>query len=74
METRMQASTFKAQCLAVLDDVARTRTTVVVTKHGKAVARLVPVDEPDTTLGSVTLLTDEDDDFFGTGESWDAES
>jgi prevent-host-death family protein len=74
METRMQASTFKAQCLALLDDVARTRRTVVITKHGKAVARLVPVDEPVTTLGSVTLLTDEDDDFFGTGESWDVES
>lgn len=42
----MQASAFKARCLAVLDDVARTRTEVVVTKHGKPVARLVPVDEP----------------------------
>jgi prevent-host-death family protein len=73
METTLQASTFKAQCLALLDDVARTRSTVVITKHGKPVARLVPIDEPVTTLGSVTLLTDEDDDFFGTGESWDAE-
>ena len=73
METRLQASTFKARCLALLDDVARTRSTVVITKHGKAVAKLVPIDEPVTTLGSVTLLADEDDAFFGTGESWDAD-
>lgn len=31
----MQATTFKARCLALLDEVARSHSTIVVTKHGK---------------------------------------
>ncbi len=69
----MQASTFKARCLALLDEVARSRTTVLVTKHGKPVARLVPIDsEVAPTQGSVTLLEDDDEMFFSTGERWNA--
>jgi prevent-host-death family protein len=71
-EQTMQASTFKAQCLAVLDDVAHTHRSVVITKHGKAVARLVPIDDVGRpTLGSVTLIADDDDAYFSTGEAWD---
>lgn len=69
----MQASDFKARCLAVLDDVARTRQEVVVTKHGVPVARLVPITEPTSTEGSVTLLVDDDELYFRTGESWDVD-
>lgn len=71
----MQASTFKARCLSLLDEVARTRTSIVVTKHGKPVARLVPMaDEPKSTWGSVTLLAEDDEAYFSTGEPWGAES
>ncbi|MHB8301973.1 MAG: type II toxin-antitoxin system Phd/YefM family antitoxin [Acidobacteriaceae bacterium] len=38
------ATQFKAQCLAILDTVQRKRTTVVISKHGKPVAKLVPMD------------------------------
>jgi len=38
------AGEFKAKCLALLDEVARTGVSVVVTKRGKAVARVVPVE------------------------------
>lgn len=68
----MQASTFKARCLALLDEVQEHRTTIVVTKHGRPVAKLVPLDEPTPTVGSVTLLAESDDDYFPTGERWDA--
>lgn len=37
------ATQFKAECLALLDRVARTGEELVVTKRGKPVARLVPV-------------------------------
>ena len=69
----MQASSFKARCLAVLDEVERTHSTVVITKHGRAVARLVPIEDEHPTLGSVTLLTDRDEELFSTGEAWDAD-
>lgn len=36
------ASEFKARCLALMDEVARTGETIVVTKHGKPVAELRP--------------------------------
>lgn len=72
-EQRIQASEFKARCLALLDDVARHRAEIVVTKHGKPVARLVPIAEPVSTDGSVTLLAADDDAYLGTGEDWRAE-
>jgi prevent-host-death family protein len=36
------ASAFKAQCLALMDDVARTGEPVVITKRGKPIAQLAP--------------------------------
>jgi prevent-host-death family protein len=39
----MAAGEFKARCLTLMDDVQRTRETVVITKRGKPVAKLVPV-------------------------------
>lgn len=71
-ERQIKASEFKARCLALLDEVAQSHTSLVVTKHGKPVARLVPLDEASPTLGSVTLLTEDDADYFSTGERWDA--
>lgn len=38
--TTIQASKFKAKCLALMDEVARTGETIVVTKNGKPVAEL----------------------------------
>jgi len=44
-----------------------------VTKHGIPVARLVPIAEPASTDHSVTLLVEDDELYFSTGESWDAD-
>jgi prevent-host-death family protein len=41
---RIAAGTFKTKCLALMDEVQAKHETVVITKHGKAVAKLVPVD------------------------------
>ena len=43
---KMAAGAFKTNCLAVMDEVQAKRVTVVITKHGKPVAQLVPVPEP----------------------------
>jgi prevent-host-death family protein len=72
-ETRVQASIFKARCLALLDEVEASHRTFVVTKSGRPVAKLVPLLAPDPTLGTVTLLATDDDDYFSTGSEWDAE-
>ena len=42
---KMPAGSFKVHCLAVMDEVQAKRETVVITKHGKPVAKLVPIDE-----------------------------
>ena len=42
IERTIPASRFKAQCLALLDEVAESGVAIVVTKHGKPVARLEP--------------------------------
>ncbi len=43
---RMAAGKFKAECLAVMDEVSQTGEAVLITKHGKPVAKLVPPDNP----------------------------
>lgn len=35
-------SQFKAKCLALLDDVNKTKTPLRVTRHGKAIAEVIP--------------------------------
>lgn len=39
---KMAAGAFKANCLAVMDDVQAKHETVLITKHGKPVAKLIP--------------------------------
>ena len=41
---QMPAGEFKAQCLAVMDQVCKSGEPVVITKHGKPVAKLVPAE------------------------------
>ncbi len=67
------AARFKAQCLRLLDEVAETGETIVVTKRGKPVAKVEPVDEPPSLKGSVVYLVDDDELLFSTGEVWDVE-
>lgn len=40
----MAAGEFKTKCLAVMDEVQSKRETVVITKRGKPVAKLVPIN------------------------------
>jgi prevent-host-death family protein len=41
----MAAGKFKVHCLAVMDEVQSRRQAVLITKRGKPVAKLVPVDK-----------------------------
>ena len=60
---KMAAGAFKANCLAVMDDVQAKRETIVITKHGKPVAKLVPVEPQGDDIfgflrGKVTITGD----------------
>jgi len=49
---KMAAGEFKVHCLAIMDEVQSKREAVLITKRGKPVAKLVPVEK-------------EKDDIFG---------
>jgi prevent-host-death family protein len=60
---KMAAGVFKTNCLAVMDEVQAKRVTVVITKRGKPVAKLVPVEAKKDDLfglfkGKVTIVGD----------------
>jgi prevent-host-death family protein len=63
------AAEFKAKCLALLEEVAATGVPIIVTKRGRAVARVEPMDNDrgDDLRGSVVcerdLLSPIDDEW-----------
>lgn len=71
------AGQFKAKCLKIMDDVHKTHEEVIITKRGKPVAKLVPVEEAPPQalfgflLGSAVI---KGDITRPTGEIWDAEA
>ena len=64
------AGKFKDLCLQMLDDVADSRTPVVITKRGRPVAKLVPVAPPRPRRSLAGSVLAEHGDPFGTGETW----
>lgn len=67
----LSAARFKAECLAVLDRVAESREVYVVTKRGRPVAQVVPIEPAAAAplAGSVRVLGDIVSPILGT---WDA--
>lgn len=68
------ASRFKAECLAILDQVRDMRVAYTITKHGRPIARVVPLDERNAgrpLMGSVRLIAEEDEAYYSTGERWE---
>lgn len=43
MQATIAAGEFKSKCLKLLDQVAEERQTLVITKHGRPVAQVVPM-------------------------------
>ena len=43
--TEISAGVFKATCLQLMDEVYNKHITLVITKRGKPVAKLVPIDD-----------------------------
>ena len=65
------AAKFKAECLALLDDLEPDG--LVITKRGKPVARLLPFDRQHAELiGSLRDKVEIRGDILSTGIEWDA--
>jgi prevent-host-death family protein len=45
MDKTIAAGEFKAKCLHLLDEVAQRRAPLIITKRGKPMAKLVPIDD-----------------------------
>lgn len=65
MARTLKAAEFKQTCLALMDEVAERGETILITKRGKVVAKLAPVDETRPQAlgclkGSIEVL---DEDF-----------
>jgi prevent-host-death family protein len=67
------AARFKAQCLRLLDEVSETGETIVVTKRGKPVAKVEPIEAPPSLEGSVVYLVSDEELIAPIDEVWNAE-
>jgi prevent-host-death family protein len=66
------AAKFKEQCLSLLDRVDPDG--IVITKHGKPVAKLIPFTSDSASLiGSLRHKLTIKGDILSTGVDWDAE-
>jgi prevent-host-death family protein len=70
------AALFKAECLRLMDEVARTGKPVVITKHGRPVAQLVPVPPtPGSLFGYMrNTVSIKGDVVAPTDDPWNADS
>jgi prevent-host-death family protein len=55
----VSATRFKAECLALLDDVAQTGEPLTITKRGRPIARVVPLAPESQGGGSEQVPDDE---------------
>ena len=71
VKTRLiPAGRFKTTCLTLLDEVAATGETIVVTKRGRPVAQVIPVAPPRSLAGSIRR---ERDLVSPIDDAWDAD-
>jgi prevent-host-death family protein len=73
--TTISAGEFKSKCLKLLDHVNKTHQVITITKRGRPVARLVPLEtpKPRTLFGFYAGHVVERGDIVApTGETWDA--
>lgn len=71
----VQASEFKAKCLRLMEEVARSGEEIIVTKNGKAITKLVPYREPVGSLFGLhrNQIAIHDDIVSPIDEPWDAD-
>lgn len=76
MTKKMPAGEFKAHCLGLMEEVRRTKRSIIITKRNVPIAELIPLNDKRPSLfgcmkGSVEFLGDVIEPI---GEAWDADS
>jgi len=71
-ERTISASRFKAECLGLIDDVASSGEPLTVTKRGKPLVRVLPLEATAPLAGSVTFLASDEELPQPLGEHWHA--
>lgn len=71
----ISVSQFKAKCLKIIESVEKGGETVIVTRHGRAAAQLIPVGDGQgaSLFGRGRNKTLINGELLSTGDSWDAE-
>lgn len=73
MDTTIGAGEFKSKCLHLLDDVSERRRTLLITKRGRPVARVVPLPLKQGLFGAMAGSVREEGDIVSpVGADWDA--
>lgn len=72
----MTVTQFKAKCLGVIDKVQKEKARVIITRHGRPAAELIPITSSSTgkIFGRSKKTTMISGEIFSTEESWNAEN
>ena len=69
----ISASQFKARCLSLLDEIEASGGELVVTKRGRPVAKVVPVDGEASLRGTVEYRVSDEELIAPIEGAWDAD-
>lgn len=73
---KMGAGAFKARCLNLLDEVEKRHIQLIITKHGRSMAKLIPIDNKNISLYGClrNSVIFKKNIVSSTGEKWEADA
>lgn len=73
MEASIGAGDFKAKCLQLLNEIAERREPLIITKRGKPIAKVMPIEPAQPLFGALRGSVVKADDLISPiGAEWDA--
>ncbi len=73
MDPTIGAGEFKAKCLQLIDEVAERRQPLIITKRGRPLAKLVPIEPAPALFGAMAESVTHEEDIISPLEvNWDA--
>jgi len=73
MKSTIGVGDFKAKCLQLLNEIAERRETLVITKRGKPIAKVIPIEPEQPLFGALRgSVVDQSDIVAAMDEEWEA--